>query len=303
MKNFSKGCLVVAATLAVQLSLSSAVNAQTIKENNINSKISIQDDKDNKNEKIKESKESSALEAPDNKSEKSENSKKSNATKVPDNKVQKSEDKKIKDSKESSALEAPDNKSEKSEDSKKSNATKVPDNKVQKSEDKKIKDSKESSTLEAPDNKAKKPEDNKGDKAQKPGKNEADKSQKTKENNIPKLMKVNQISPNQIEISYDRDVDVELGSKATNYWVQDTMNDKPKGIASLGKNDKVEAKNSLTDDKVRIEAKEDSQRTFVLTFSKDIPKGAEYKLIICYVTVEGAPPYTGDNGMMTFVGK
>lgn len=26
-------------------------------------------------------------------------------------------------------------------------------------------------------------------------------------------------------------------------------------------------------------------------------------LIICYVTVEGAPPYSGDNGMATFVGK
>lgn len=236
MKNFSKGCLVVAAALAVQLSLSSTVNAQTIKENNINFKISIQDDKDNKDEKIKDSKESSALEAPENKSKKSEDSKKSNAIKVPDNK-------------------------------------------------------------------AKKPEDIKKDKIQKPGKNDADKFQKTKDTNIPKLMKVNQISPNQIEISYDRDVDVELGSKASNYWVQDTMNDKPKGIASFGKNGKVDAKNSLTDDKVRVEAKEDSQRVFVLTFSKDIPKGAEYKLIICYVTVEGAPPYTGDNGMMTFVGK
>ncbi|MBM7834825.1 hypothetical protein [Clostridium sardiniense] len=290
MKNFSKGCLVVAAALAVQLSLSSTVNAQTIKENNINFKISIQDDKDNKDEKIKDSKESSALEVPDNKSEKSEDSKKSNATKVPDNKAQKTEDnkeQKIEDSKKSSALEDPDNKSEKSEDSKKSNATKVPDNKVQKPED----------------NKAKKPEDIKGDKVQNPGKNETDKSQKTKDTNIPKLMKVNQISPNQIEISYDRDVDVELGSKATNYWVQDTMNDKAKGIASLGKNDKVDARNSLTENKVRVEAKEDSQRTFVLTFSKDIPKGAEYKLIICYVTVEGAPPYNGDNGMMTFVGK
>lgn len=298
MKNFSKGCLVVAAALAVQLSLSSTVNAQTIKENNDNFKISIQDDKDNKDEKIKES---SALEVPDNKSENPEDSKKSNTAKVPDNKEQKIKDskesstleapdnkeQKIEDSKKSSALEAPDNKSEKSEDSKKSNATKVPDNKVQKPED----------------NKAKKPGDIKEDKVQNPGENETDKSQKTKDTNIPKLMKVNQISPNQIEISYDRDVDVELGSKATNYWVQDTMNDKAKGIASFGKNEKVDARNSLTENRVRVEAKEDSQRTFVLTFSKDIPKGAEYKFIISNVTVEGAPPYSGENGMMTFVGK
>ena len=75
------------------------------------------------------------------------------------------------------------------------------------------------------------------------------------------------------------------------------------GIASLGKDEKINSKNSLTENEVRIEPKEDSQRIFVITFDRDIPKGAEYKLIICYVTVPGAPPYSGDNGMMTFVGK
>jgi hypothetical protein len=120
---------------------------------------------------------------------------------------------------------------------------------------------------------------------------------------IPMLVKTEQISPNQIQISYDRDVDMELGMKATNYWIQDTMNDVPKGIATLGKNDKVNSKNSLTDNKVKIESKNDSAKTFVLTFNQDIPKGAEYKLIICYVTVEGAPAYNGDNGSATFVGK
>ncbi|AIY83710.1 MAG: hypothetical protein KIB43_04410 [Clostridium baratii] len=121
--------------------------------------------------------------------------------------------------------------------------------------------------------------------------------------NIPKLAKLTQISPNQIEITYDRDVDVSLGIKATNYWVQDLVNKIPEGIASLGKDDKVNNKNSLTENQVKIEAKEDSQRTFVITFARDIPRGAEYKLIICYVTVPGAPPYSGDNGMMNFVGK
>lgn len=121
--------------------------------------------------------------------------------------------------------------------------------------------------------------------------------------NIPKLAKLTQISPNQIEITYDRDVDTSLGTKATNYWVQDLVNNTPEGIASLGKDDKVNNNNSLTVNKVKIEAKEDSQRTFVITFDRDIQKGAEYKLIICYVTVPGAHPYSGDNGMMKFIGK
>ncbi|KJU71605.1 hypothetical protein [Clostridium baratii] len=121
--------------------------------------------------------------------------------------------------------------------------------------------------------------------------------------NIPKLVKLTQISPNQIQITYDRDVDTSLAIKATNYWVQDLVNKTPEGIASLGKDEKINSKNSLTENEVRIEPKEDSQRIFVITFDRDIPKGAEYKLIICYVTVPGAPPYSGDNGMMTFVGK
>ena len=126
---------------------------------------------------------------------------------------------------------------------------------------------------------------------------------KDREFTIPMLAKTQQISSNQIEITYDRDVDMKLGTKATNYWIQDTMNDVPKGIATLGKNDKVNDKNSLTDKKVKIESKNGSAKTFILTFNQDIPKGAEYKLIICYVTVEGAPAYNGDNGSATFVGK
>lgn len=121
--------------------------------------------------------------------------------------------------------------------------------------------------------------------------------------NIPKLTKLTQISPNQIEITYDRDVEVPLGIKATNYWVQDLKNKTPEGIASIGKDDQVNSKNSLTNNEVKIESKEDSQRIFVITFSRDIPKGAEYNLIIHNVNVPGAQPYSGDNGMMNFVGN
>ncbi|ACD53594.1 hypothetical protein ST12_08390 [Clostridium botulinum] len=128
----------------------------------------------------------------------------------------------------------------------------------------------------------------------------ADKSEKFP---IPMLVKLDQISPNQVQISYDRDVDIKLATKSTNYWIQDIANAKPKGIATLGKNDKVNDKNSLTDSMVKIQSKDGSAKTFILTLDKNIPKGTEYKLIICYVTVEGAPAYSGDNGMSTFVGK
>ncbi|SFB29226.1 hypothetical protein SAMN04488528_102530 [Clostridium frigidicarnis] len=65
----------------------------------------------------------------------------------------------------------------------------------------------------------------------------------------------------------------------------------------------MNANNSLTNNLVEINSKDGSAKTFIVTFSQDVPKGEEYKLIICYVTVEGAPHYSGDNGMATFVGK
>jgi len=120
---------------------------------------------------------------------------------------------------------------------------------------------------------------------------------------IPMLASLMQISPNQIQISYDRDVDMRLGMRPSNYWIQDTMNVMPQGIATLGKNDRVNNRNSLTASMVRIDPKGGSANTFILTFNRNIPRGAEYKLIICYVTVKGAPPYSGDNGMATFIGK
>ena len=126
---------------------------------------------------------------------------------------------------------------------------------------------------------------------------------KDKEFPIPKLVEVEQISPNRIQVSFDRDVDTSLGEKATNYWIQDVMNDAPKGIATLGKNDKANSKNSLTDKMVKIEAKEDSARIFILTFDQNIPEGSEYNLIIYNVTVEGAPSYNGTNGTGSIVGK
>jgi len=46
-----------------------------------------------------------------------------------------------------------------------------------------------------------------------------------------------------------------LGMKPTNYWIQDTTNVMPEGIATLGKNDNVNAGNSLTSRLARLEPK------------------------------------------------
>ncbi|WP_238886663.1 hypothetical protein [Clostridium sp. YIM B02551] len=120
---------------------------------------------------------------------------------------------------------------------------------------------------------------------------------------VPMVVKVEQTAPNQVQVTYDKDVDTKLGNKITNYWVQDVKNVTPKGVATLGKNDKVNQNNSLKDNLAKISPVAGSQKTFVITFSQSIPKGEEYKVVVCYVTVPGAPAYTGDNGMGTFIGK
>lgn len=120
---------------------------------------------------------------------------------------------------------------------------------------------------------------------------------------IPKLKTLNQVSTNQVEISYDMPVDLAKGEKATNYWIQSVTEEMPSGIATLGKNDKVSNSNSLTADKVQIKVKDNEHTTFILTFSQPITPGMEYKLIICYVTIPGGAPYLGDNGSKVFVGK
>ena len=90
---------------------------------------------------------------------------------------------------------------------------------------------------------------------------------------------------------------------ATNYWIQSTTEAVTTGIATLGMNDQVNAGNALTSDKVTIAAADNRNQSFVLTFNQNITQGKSYKMIICYVTVPDAPPYSGDNGSAAFVGQ
>lgn len=124
---------------------------------------------------------------------------------------------------------------------------------------------------------------------------------------IPIVTSTKQISPNQVQVNYDRDVDIKSGSKPSNYWIQSTSEDKPTGIATLGKNDKVNASNALTSGKVDIKPVEGSKKSFILTFKQNITPKKQYKIIVCYVTIPGATGFTGDNigprGNNTFIGQ
>ncbi|MFF2090573.1 hypothetical protein [Paenibacillus sp. NPDC058174] len=120
--------------------------------------------------------------------------------------------------------------------------------------------------------------------------------------NIPMLTSVNQLAANQLRITYDQPVDQVKGINPQNYWIQSTAETTPTNIATLGMNDSVNANNSLTGDKVKIEASGSTGQDFVLTFNQNIARGMAFKLIVCYVTKPGAPPYSGDNGSIAFVG-
>lgn len=123
------------------------------------------------------------------------------------------------------------------------------------------------------------------------------------ERQIPMLADLKQVSSNQIMITYDRPVDINAGMKASNYWVQSMTDVSPIGIATLGKNDKVSNQNALSNDKVTIQKIQGNNNSFLLTFKQNITRNKQYKLIICYVTVPGGAPYSGDNGMKVFTGN
>jgi hypothetical protein len=123
------------------------------------------------------------------------------------------------------------------------------------------------------------------------------------ESSIPMLTTLKQISPNQLRVTYDQPVDQTKGMDPKNYWIQSTSEQTPTNIATLGMNDSVNNSNSLTTEKVAIQSADNNGQTFVLTFNQNIAKGMAFKMIICYVTRPGAPPYSGDNGSAAFVGQ
>lgn len=120
---------------------------------------------------------------------------------------------------------------------------------------------------------------------------------------IPQLTDLVQVSTNQLLITYDQQVDLNAGTKATNYWIQSMTDIRPTGIATLGKNRNVNARNSLTNDKVTIAKVQGDNNSFLLTFNQNIPSKKKYKFIACYVIAPGGAPHNGDNGMIVFTTK
>lgn len=123
---------------------------------------------------------------------------------------------------------------------------------------------------------------------------------------IPLVTNIKQLSPNQIQITYDRDVDLQTATNPSSYWIQSTE-DKPTGIATLGKNDKINANNALNPNKVNIKPVQGSKKEFILTFKDNISPKMQYKIIALYVTTPGSTGYIGDNigasSNNTFIGQ
>lgn len=126
---------------------------------------------------------------------------------------------------------------------------------------------------------------------------------KKKENPIPKLISVEQIAPNTIKVTYDKPVDSNKAVELKNYWVQSLQENESDDIASLGRGDKADDSNVLSEEKAQIIAQDNTNKAFLIRFKQKIPAGKQYKVIICHITVPEAEPYTGNNGEMNFTGK
>lgn len=70
--------------------------------------------------------------------------------------------------------------------------------------------------------------------------NEKSSDKNSEENpDVAKPISANQISANVVEITFDIPVEKEHAIKVGNYWVRSTQEEKPTGIATVGKNEKI----------------------------------------------------------------
>ena len=135
-------------------------------------------------------------------------------------------------------------------------------------------------------------------------KNEKSSDQNSKCNpDVPKPVSANQLSANVVEITFDIPVEKEQATKASNYWVRSTQEEKPTGIATVGKNEKLSASNSLKDDMVKVETSDESGKVYKMTFKNNIKPGAEYKIYIYFIAPKGVNIYKGENGAIIFKAK
>ncbi|WP_088072717.1 hypothetical protein [Gottfriedia luciferensis] len=122
-------------------------------------------------------------------------------------------------------------------------------------------------------------------------------------NQIPKLTDIFQVSTNQILVTFDRRVEIDLGTKASTYWIQSLSDTIPTGIASLGRNSRLNANNALSTNQVSITKVQGDNNSFLLTFKQEIPSNKRFKLVVRNLNVPGGMPFSGDNGTKIFIGK
>ncbi|PGS49563.1 hypothetical protein [Bacillus sp. AFS041924] len=120
---------------------------------------------------------------------------------------------------------------------------------------------------------------------------------------IPKLTDIFQVSTNQILITFDTQVDINLGTKASVYWIQSLSEQIPTGIASLGSNGNFNSRNALSDNQVSIRKVQGDNNSFLLTFKQEIPSHKRFKLVVRNLNAAGGKPYNGENGVKVFTGK
>lgn len=119
----------------------------------------------------------------------------------------------------------------------------------------------------------------------------------------PMLQVAKQVAPNKLQITYDKAADNAKATDISNYWIQNLDSNEAVGVASLGKDQKINAGNALSEKKAKVVALNGSEMEFEITFREPITPGVNYKLIICYVSAPGAKQYDGDNGTVAFTGQ
>ncbi|MFD4707783.1 hypothetical protein ACFWM3_23470 [Gottfriedia sp. NPDC058432] len=120
---------------------------------------------------------------------------------------------------------------------------------------------------------------------------------------IPKLTDIFQVSTNQILVTFDSQVDIDLGTNASVYWIQSLSDKIPTGIASLGSKSQFNARNALSNNQVTITKVQGDNNSFLLTFKQEIPSNKRFKLAVRHLHAPGGKPFDGINGMKVFTGK
>ena len=122
-------------------------------------------------------------------------------------------------------------------------------------------------------------------------------------NKIPYLAEIFQVSTNQILVTFDSQVDINLGTKASYYWIQSLSDTIPTGIASLGSKSQFNTRNALSNNQVTITKVQGDNNSFLLTFKQEIPSNKRFKLAVRHLHAPGGKPFDGINGMKVFTGK